>query len=90
MLVSDVNLVKLFARSIERLQRGEVGRLRLVGFTDANPERRALAHGLIEDHRHGLGPEIVTLALPGGGFEIAGTAPVGEVIEIDISEAIPD
>jgi hypothetical protein len=32
----------------------------------------------------------VTLALPSGGFEIAGTAPVGEVIEIDIGEAEPD
>jgi len=88
--MSDVNFVKLFARSVERLRAGEISRLRLVGFRGANPERRALAHGLVEDHRHSLGPDIVTRALPNGDFEIAGPATSGEVTEIDISKAIPD
>ena len=88
--MSDVNFVKVFAKSIERLRRGEIARLRLVGFAEATPERRGLAHGLVEDHRHSLGPEIVTRALPAGGFAIGRTGSHGEVIEIDISKPIPD
>jgi hypothetical protein len=38
--MSDVNFVKVFAQSIERLRRGEIAGLRLVGFAEATPERR--------------------------------------------------
>jgi hypothetical protein len=86
--VADVNFVKLFAKSIDRLRRGEVSRLRLVGFAAANPERRALVHGLIEDHRHSLGPNTVTRALPTGEFEIASATTAGQVIEIDVTTAV--
>ena len=88
--MSDVNFVKLFARSIERLQSGEISRLRLVGFSDATLERRALAYGLIEDQKHSLGPDTETRVLLNGNFEIARIDTIGHVIEIDISKAIPD
>jgi len=85
---SDVNFVKLFAKSIDRLLRGEISRLRLVGFADANPERRALVLGLIEDHRHSLGSDTVTRALPTGDFEIASATTAGQVIEINVATAV--
>src|SRR5439155_24812180 len=53
--MSDVNFVKVFAKAIERLRRGEIACLELVGFAQATPERRSLAQGLVEDHRHALG-----------------------------------
>ena len=88
--VSDVNFVKAFAKAIERLRRGEIARLELVGFAQATPERRSLVQGLVEDHRHALGPDIVTRVLPSGDFEISRTATRGEAIEIDIGKPIPD
>jgi hypothetical protein len=68
---SEVKFVKVFALAIARLCHREIAGFRLAGLADANPERRALVHGLIEDHRHSLDPDTVTRVLPGGDFEIA-------------------
>jgi hypothetical protein len=89
-LQPDVDLVKEFARAVDRLRQGEVCVMRLVGLARANPERQALVHGLVEDHEPSLGADVVVRTLPGGDIEIARRSTVGEVIEIDISKATPD
>lgn len=83
--VPNVDLVKATAFGLARLRSREISRLRLVGLSNADPERRSLVLNLVEDYRAVLGSGFVVLHLPfGEGFEFVSESGHGETVEIDI------
>jgi hypothetical protein len=86
--VANVDLVKTAASGFARLRSGDISRLRLVGFGDADPERRLLVFNLVEDYRVVLGSAVVVLDLPlGEGFEFVCSSGRGQTVEIDVLSA---
>jgi hypothetical protein len=86
--VANLDLVKAAASEFALLRRGDTSRLRLVGLSDADPERRSLVFNLVEDYRRILGSAFVVLELPfGEGFEFVCVSGEGETVELDLLTA---
>jgi hypothetical protein len=88
--VPNLDLVRSLAKTIDRLRRGELGRVCVVGLSEVDPERAALTREVVQDMSDVLGREVQLRARAGGDtLELWHTLVPGETAVLDVAYAPP-